>query len=144
MAPGLVDERDGAGGEAAQPGALCRGQQQSTSPSLIRGERACPLEGVRGDVIGAAGLGADCRLFERRARRVVGSGDAESEMPGPLVELGIGEGSGQRPMHRSAAVGRRPCVHGGSDQGVAELDALAGQTDQSDRLGGTKFLHWEP
>ena len=64
-------------------------------------------------------------------------------MPGSLVKIAVGQRSGQRPVHDPTLLVRGPCVNGGADERVSELDPLAGQAHQPDRLRGGQPGHLE-
>ncbi len=135
-APGLVEQRERAVGEARVP-VRRRGQaEQAPAIGRVGGKPRGALERDGGRRVGAAAAGAGSRLLERRGGRVVDARRGGRQMPGAAIDVAVGQRRGQRAVDLAPVPCVRRRVDGRAGERVAELDRARGQRDDARLLGG--------
>ena len=122
-------------GQAGQPARLGRLGQQPRPPLAVGGQPPGPLEGGRRGRVGAAVPAAGGGLGQRRRRGLVRPGRRRGQMPGPAVDVPVGQRGGQRPVRVPPLAGRRVGVDRRPGQRMAELHRARAQRDQPGALG---------
>ena len=128
----------GAVDEPGVPGGLGRLEQQPRAPFAVGREPRRPLERGRRGRVRAAVAAADAGLLERRRRRLVGADRRRGQMPGPPVDVPVGQRRRERPVRVAPLIRRGAGVDRRAGQRMAKLDRARRGGSTSPALSATR------
>src|SRR6185437_4161797 len=92
---GLFKQGRGAVRKPAEPGRVGRRVQEPGLHGLLWRQAGATLVGSRRDLIGAALTCSQAGLLKRGGSSGVGAERGQRQMPGPAVDIGVGQRAGQ-------------------------------------------------
>jgi hypothetical protein len=133
---GLVQQRHRSGHGPGVPGLLGGGEHQPGAALPVGREPPGTLERERGRRVRAPIAGPDPGLLERGRGLLVDAHGGRGQVPGPAVDVAIGQRCRQCPVHRPALLGSRTGVDRRAHQRMAELHRAGPHRYEAGVLGG--------